>query len=221
MFSFQVIDIKLISEIQGCPLSTYPLILYRWVGKKVWKVILLVTHQQVLFSDQNSMSEDCKQIHCALLSFVSVCWMSSPSRYFNGLLPEAAAVSQMITSISPCRISRSLHVSLLSLFLHPVPFPQWWEETPPRPPHPLGSKQVAREENFQILFSLGHKNAARTCSGSVLSFADGTAFFQMYVWEIVHKFNGLLYLVFLEWTFWFCFSEDKVDLRKDCFQLII
>lgn len=153
MFSFQVIDIKLISEIQGCPLSTYPLILYRWVGKKVWKVILLVTHQQVLFSDQNSMSEDCKQIHCALLSFVSVCWMSSPSRYFNGLLPEAAAVSQMITSISPCRISRSLHVSLLSLFLHPVPFPQWWEETPPpRPPTPWVPNRLLEKRTFRSSF---------------------------------------------------------------------
>lgn len=69
--------------------------------KKILKGTIWVTHQQriwVLFSNQNSESQGCKQIHCVLLYFVLVCWMSFLSQCWNGLLPEAAAVSQMLTS---------------------------------------------------------------------------------------------------------------------------
>lgn len=100
-------------RLEGSPPSTYPLTHYRWVEKKkVWKVTLLVTHR-VLFSNQNSKSQDCKQIHCVLLCFVLVCWMSCLSRCLNGLLPEAVAVSQVITSAFSYMIYSSPHLSLL------------------------------------------------------------------------------------------------------------
>jgi len=51
-----------------------------------------------VFCNQDSESQDHEQIHCILLYFVLVCWMSFLSQCLNGLLPEAAAVSQMITS---------------------------------------------------------------------------------------------------------------------------
>lgn len=153
------------------PLLTLLSVICGW--KNIPKVTIQVTHKHrigVLFSKQNNESQDWRQIHCVLLYLILVCWMSFLSQCLNGLLPEAVAVSPMITSTFFCTIYASPHLSLLFYsfcLTHLLPLPPGWGKTL----HRLTDK-LLQKRMFRSSLTLERRNATRKYLGSVSGFDD-------------------------------------------------